>query len=307
MILAARFSASVLLSCGIVLPLSGALEAQTRSTATRSAVYWKPVEDALGRKGVASAGDVVRFGFPRSDLSVVLDGVTLSPALALGSWVAFKRMGDHVMAMGDLVLLEDEVSPVMASLQRDGIEQTALHNHVLDESPRVMYMHIRAIGNPTRIARAVKTALEFTQTPLGPPAAATPPVAMELDTVAIAKVMGVRGRVNGGVYQLSIPRTEKILEDKVELSAAMGVGTVINFQPVGAGKAAITGDFVLVGREVNRVIWALTENGIAVTAIHSHMISEQPRLFFMHFWAIDDAVKLARGLRTALDRTRRRR
>jgi hypothetical protein len=306
MIPAERFSATLLLSCGIVLWTAPTLAAQTRSTAAQSARYWKPVEDALGRKGVPGSGDVVRFGFPRSDLSVVLDGVTLTPALALGSWVAFKRIGDHVMVMGDLVLLDDEVATVMASLQQNGIEQTALHNHLLDESPRVMYMHIRAIGNPARIARAVKTALEFTQTPLGPPVT-TPPMAMDLDTSAIAKVMGVRGRVNGGVYQLSIPRPEKILEDKVELSPAMGVGTVINFQPVGAGKAAITGDFVLVGREVNRVIWALTENGIAVTAIHSHMISEQPRLFFMHFWAIDDAVKLARGLRTALDRTRRRR
>jgi hypothetical protein len=257
----------------------------------------------------------MRFGFPRTDLSVVLDGVSLNPALALGSWVAFKRVADHVMVMGDLVLLEDEVSPVMASLQRDGIEQTALHNHVLDESPRVMYMHIRAIGDPARIARAVKSALEFTQTPLGPPttaaAATAAPTAsaitFDLDTAAIAKVMGVRGRVSGGVYQLTIPRPEKILEEKVELSPAMGVGTVINFQPVGEGKAAITGDFVLVGREVNRVIWALTQNGIAVTAIHTHMLNEQPRLFFMHFWAIDDAVKLARGLRTALDRTRRRR
>jgi hypothetical protein len=305
MILAARISASILLTCGFVMSIADTVAAQPRPRITPSR-YWKAVEDVLGRKGVPSAGDVVRFGFPRSDLSVVLDGVTLSPALALGSWVSFKRIGDHVMVMGDLVLLDDEVASVMASLQQNGVEQTALHNHLLDESPRVMYMHIRAIGNPERIARAVKAALEFTQTPLEPPAT-TPPIAMELDTVAIAKAMGVRGRVNGGVYQLSIPRPEKILEDKVELSAAMGIATAINFQSIGAGRAAVTGDFVLIGREVNRVIWALTENGIAVTAIHSHMISEQPRLFFMHFWAIDDALKLARGLRTALDRTRRRR
>jgi len=306
MILAARFSAGVLLSCGLVISIAGKATAQARSTVTESRRYWKPVEDALGRKGVPSPGDVVKFGFPRRDLRVVLDGVTLNPALALGSWVAFKRIGDHVMAMGDLVLLDDEVASVMASLQQNGIEQTALHNHLLDESPRVMYMHIRAIGNPARIARAVKTALEFTQTPLGPPDTATP-VALDLDTAAIAKVVGVRGKMNGGVYQLSIPRREKILEDKMELTAAMGVATAINFQSIGSGRAAITGDFVLLGREVNRVIWALSENGIAVTAIHSHMISEQPRLFFLHFWAIDDAVKLARGLRAALDRTRRRR
>jgi hypothetical protein len=310
MILAARFSAGVLLICGIFLPLSGAVEAQKTRPKGTPPGYWKSVEDALGRKGVASTGDVVRFGFPRSDLSVVVDGVTLKSALALGSWVAFKRAGDHVMAMGDLVLLEDEVTPVMASLQENGIEQTALHNHILDETPRVMYMHIRAIGNPARIARAVKTALELTATPLGPPAKTTPATTdsfFSLDTIAIAKAMGVRGRMNGGVYQLSIPRAEKILDEKKEITPAMGVGTVINFQPLGEGKAAVTGDFVLLGREVNPVIWALTENGIAVTAIHSHMLNEQPRLFFMHFWAIDDAAKLARGLRAALDRTRRRR
>ena len=320
MILAARFSAVVPLICGIFLPISGAVEAQKARSKAAPPGYWKPVEEVLGRKGVSSAGGVVRFGFPRTDLNVVLDGVTLKPALALGSWVAFKRMGDHVMVMGDLVLLEDEVTPVMASLQENGVEQTALHNHLLDESPRVMYMHIRAIGNPGRIARAVKEALEFTQTPLGPPTIAAlttaaavtgaptePVTAFELDTAAIAKVMGVRGRTNGGVYQLGIPRREKILDEKRELTAAMGVATAINFQPVGEGKAAVTGDFVLIGREVNPVIWALSENGIAVTAIHSHMINEQPRLFFLHFWAIDDAVTLARGLRTALDRTRRRR
>jgi hypothetical protein len=314
MILAARISASILLTCGFVMSIADTVAAQPRPRITPSR-YWKAVEDVLGRKGVPSAGDVVRFGFPRSDLSVVLDGVTLSPALALGSWVSFKRIGDHVMVMGDLVLLDDEVASVMASLQQNGVEQTALHNHLLDESPRVMYMHIRAIGNPARIARAVKTALEFTETPLGPPTTAAPataaPIApattFDLDTAAIAKVMGVRGRTNGGVYQLSIPRREKILEEKREVTAAMGVATAINFQPVGEGKAAVTGDFVLLGREVNPVIWALSENGIAVTAIHSHMISEQPRLFFLHFWAIDDGVKLARGLRAALDRTRRRR
>lgn len=309
MTFATRLFARLLLSLGVVLAAVDPLGAQGKRTIPASR-YWKEVEDVFGRKGVASAGDVVRFGFPRGDLSVVVDGVTLKPALALGSWVAFKRMGDHVMAMGDLVLLEDEVTPVIASLQENGIEQTALHNHVLDETPRVMYMHIRAVGNPGRIARAVKTALESTATPLGPPAKATPVTTdsvFPLDTIAIAKAMGVRGRMNGGVYQMSIPRREKILDEKKEITPAMGVGTVINFQPVGEGKAAVTGDFVLLGREVNPVIWALTENGIAVTAIHSHMLNEQPRLFFMHFWAIDDAAKLARGLRAALDRTRRRR
>ena len=312
MISAARFSARVFLSCGIVTAIAGTAAAQAVPTVPRSSRYWRAVEDALGRKGTPNPGDVLKFSFPRSDLSVVVNGVTLKPALALGSWIAFKRIGDHVMVMGDLVLLDDEVASVMGSLQQNGIEQTALHNHLLHESPRVMYMHIRAIGNPARIARAVRTALGFTQTPLGPPATApatatATPTALDLDTAAIARAIGVRGKVNGGVYQLSIPRREKIREDKMEIPSAMGIATAINFQSTGAGKAVVTGDFVLLGREVNPVIWTLSENGIDVTAIHSHMTAEQPHLFFMHFWANDDAAKLARGLRAALDRTGARR
>jgi hypothetical protein len=312
MISAARFSARVLLICGIVTPLGGSAAAQTAPTAAQTARYWKPVEDALGRKGTPNPGGVLKFSFPRSDLRVVLNGVILKPALALGTWVAFKRIGDHVMVMGDLVLLDSEVASVMGSLQQNGVEQTALHNHLLRESPRVMYMHIRAIGNAVRIAKAVRTALEFTQTPLAPapaaPAAATAaPAALDLDTAAIAKVMGVRGKVNGGVYQLTFPRLEKIRQEKMDIPPGMGIATVINFQSTGAGKAVVTGDFVLLGREVNPVIWSLSENGIEVTAIHSHMIGEEPRLFFMHFWANDDVGKLARGLRAALERTRARR
>lgn len=308
MTFSARAAALVLLAAGTVTAFAGGAAAQTSA-------YWKPVEDALGRKGTVNPNGVLKFSFPRSDLTVVVDGVTLKPALALGSWVAFKRIGGHVMMMGDLVLLDDEVAPVMVSLQENGVEQTALHNHLLNESPHVMYMHIKAIGNPSRIAKAIRTALEASETPLGPPTTTAAPTTAAvttmppsvLDTAAIARIIGVRGRTNGGVYQLSIPRREKIKEDKMEIPSSMGLATAINFQPTGAGTAAITGDFVLLGREVNPVIWALSENGIEVTAIHSHMIVEQPRLFFMHFWANDDAAKLARGLRAALDRTRGRR
>jgi hypothetical protein len=314
---AARFCARVLLGGSILSAFVGNAGAQRTPTAAQSSRYWKAVEDALGRKGTVNPGGVLKLSFPRSDLRVVLNGVILKPALALGSWVAFKRIGDHVMVMGDLVLLDGEVASVMGSLQQNGVEQTALHNHLLHESPRVMYMHIRAIGNAVRIARAVRTALEFTQTPLEPAAAApvaaaaaaapAPPAALDLDTGAIAKIMGVRGKVNGGVYQLTFPRVEKIRQEKVDLPPSMGIATAINFQSTGARKAAVTGDFVLLGREVNPVIWTLSENGIEVTAIHSHMIGEEPRLFFMHFWANDDAAKLARGLKAALERTKTRR
>lgn len=311
MISPARLSLRVLLGGSIALAVAGSAAAQAAPKVTLSSRFWRPVEEALGRKGTANPGGVLKFSFPRSDLVVVLNGVTLKPALALGSWVAFQRIGDHVMVMGDLVLLDAEVTSVMASLQQNGVEQTALHNHLLRESPRVMYMHIRAIGSAERIARAVRTALEFTQTPLAPaaaaPAVAAPAAVVDLDTATIARVMRVRGRMNGGVYQLSIPRREKIRQDKAEIPQSMGIATAINFQSTGAGKAAITGDFVLLGREVNPVIWALSENGIEVTAIHSHMIGEEPRLFFMHFWGNDSVAKLTRGLRAALERTRGRR
>jgi hypothetical protein len=310
MISVTAFSARILLIGTSLTVFGGSAAAQTAPTAAQAARYWKPVEDALGRKGTTNPGGVLKFSFPRSDLRVVLSGVILKPALALGTWVAFKRIGDHVMVMGDLVLLDSEVAAVMGSLQQNGVEQTALHNHLLRESPRVMYMHIRAIGNAVRIAKAVRTALEFTQTPLAAPtapAAAAGSAALDLDTASIARVMGVRGKVNGGVYQLTFPRLEKIRQEKMDIPPAMGIATAINFQSTGAGKAAVTGDFVLLGREVNPVIWALGENGIEVTAIHSHMIGEEPRLFFMHFWANDDVGKLARGLKAALDRTRARR
>lgn len=297
------------LLCVSALTISAApLTAQKRTpppkpfpASTRTAI-----EAALGKKGTALPAGVLKFGFPRSDLHVVANGVTIRPAFALGSWVAFQRVGDHAMVMGDLVLLEGEVESVMASLQQNGVEQTALHNHLLGESPRVMYMHIHAIGNPARIARAIRSAIEFTATPLtapAPSAVATPAIPLDLDTAAIATALGARGTVNGGVYQVSFPRREKIREEKQEIPPSMGVSTSINFQSTGAGKAAITGDFVLLGREVNPVLWTLAQSGIRVTAIHSHMLAEQPRLYFMHFWGNDDAVKLARGIRAALRTT----
>jgi hypothetical protein len=260
---------------------------------------WSKVDSVFARKGAPQPGDVMKYSFPRSDLNVSARGVKLKPAFALGSWVAFKRQGASSMAMGDLVLTENEVSSVMSRLQAGGVEETALHNHVLGESPRVMYMHIEAHGDEVKIASAIRHALESTGTPLTPPAAAQSQP-LDLDTTAVSTALGYRGKVNGGVYQVSVARAEKVLENAMEIPPSMGVATAINFQPTGGGKAAMTGDFVMTAGEVNKVIRALQANGIQPTALHSHMLGESPRLFFMHFWADDDAVKLARGLRTAL-------
>jgi hypothetical protein len=270
-----------------------------------AASTWGAVEDALGRKGAMQPNNVIKFAFPRSDLSVTIGVVTLKPAFALGSWVAFKQLGKgRAIAMGDLVLTEDEIGAVMGTLQAGGVEQTALHNHVVGESPHVMYMHISGHGDPGKIARTIHDALAQSKTPLGPGAPPSAASAADLDTAGVARALGIAGKLNGVVYQVSVPRTEKITEMGTEVFPSMGVATAINFQPTGGGKAAITGDFVLRGSEVNPVIRALRDHGIQPTALHSHLLDETPRLYFMHFWANDDAVTLAKGLRAALDRTK---
>ena len=267
------------------------------------AADWKPIEQALGKAGAVQPGDVYKVGLPRTDLQVNVNGVQVKPPLALGSWVAFKKMGNMTAVMGDLVLTEDEVTPVLAKLQDGGVELTALHNHVLHESPRVIYMHIHAMGEAVAIGKAIHDALALSKTPFAAPSAAAPAQDLGIDTKQIDQIMGSSGKVNGGVYQFSVARAEKIMDGSMEIPPAMGVAHAINFQPTDAGKAAITGDFVLIGSEVNPVIQAMRQNGIAVTAVHSHMLTEEPRLFFMHFWANDDVLKLARGLRAALDKT----
>jgi hypothetical protein len=273
--------------------------------ATAQEVDWAKVDAAFGRKAAAVGGDVHRYGFPRTDLQVTLDGVAIKPAFALGGWVAFKPAHGGAMAMGDIVLLESEINPVMAKLIASGLDITAVHNHLLRASPATFYMHIAGHGDAVQLATAIKDALAVSKTPLAPPAAppATPP-AIDLDTAQLDQIIGVKGSANGGVYGFGIPRKDKITEDGMTLAPAgpLGLATGINFQPTGNAKAAITGDFVLLGDEVNPVLKTLRQNGIEVTALHSHMLGEQPRLYFMHFWANDDAIKLAKGLRAALDK-----
>jgi hypothetical protein len=267
-------------------------------------IDWQKVDDALGRKPAVS-GDVHRYGFPRTDLSVTLDGVTIKPALALGGWVAFKPMYGETMVMGDLVLLESEINPVMLKLIEGGLEITAVHNHLLRASPATFYMHVGGHGDPAKMAAVIRDALGASKTPLATPTAAAPPPAVDLDTAQLDQIIGVKGQANGGVYQFAVPRRDPVTESGMPITPVgpMGVAIAIGFQPTGGGKAAITGDFVLTNDEVNPVIRALRANGIDVTAVHSHMLDEQPRLFFLHFWANDDALKLAKGLRAALDKT----
>jgi uncharacterized protein DUF1259 len=256
----------------------------TATVAYAQEIDWQKVDAALGRSAAVTA-DVHRYGFPRSDLQVTVDGVTIRPSLALGGWAAFKPAHGGVMVMGDLVLLDTEINPVMNKLIEGGLEISAIHNHILRGNPPTYYMHIGGHGDPVKMATAIRTALAESKTPLTAPTPGTPP-AIDLDTAQLDQIIGAKGQNNGGVYAFGVPRRDPI-----------------NFQPTGGGKAAITGDYVLATTEVDPVVKTLRANGIEVTAIHSHMLSEQPRLIFLHFWANDDALKLARGLRAALDKT----
>ena len=282
-------------ACGVVLSTVAAAQAQ--------GIDWAKIDATFGRTA-AVAGEVHRYGFPRTDLQVTLEGVTIRPAFALGGWIAFQPMRDTAMVMGDLVLLQTEVNPVMAKLLEGGVEVTAIHNHLLRAEPMTFYMHVGGHGDPVKMAETIRNALAVSKTPLTPAAAPATPPAIDLDTAQLDQIIGAKGAANGGVYQFNVLRRDPITEGGMMVGAAvMGGATAINFQPTGGGKAAITGDFVLIGTEVTDVLRTLRSNGIEVTAIHSHMLTETPRIIFMHFWANDDAIKLAKALRAALDKT----
>ena len=287
----------------------GLLIAVAVPTAARGAdPDWKAVEQALGKTGQMQAGDVYRIGMPRTDLNVTVKGVPVKAGFALGSYAAFKQVGDHAMVMGDLVLLDQEVPAVMSGLLAGGLEVTAVHNHLNEMSPHVMYMHYGGHGDAVQMARALRQALSASETPLGAAqAAAAPTAGPALDTKAIEQALGRSGRDMGaGVFQVTAPRAEAITEMGQALLPAMGVVTVMNFQPTSDGKAAITGDFVLIDKEVNAVAKTLRQHGVDVTAIHNHALMDTPRLFYMHFWANDDPTKLAQALKAALDQTNSR-
>jgi hypothetical protein len=282
-------------------PLFAILAATALSASASAAdTDWSKVDQAIGKRGAAQPGGVYKFGLPRSDLKVTVDGVAIKPTLALGSWLAFQPAGSETMVMGDLVLTDTEISPVMKRLIDDGMQITAIHNHLLRTSVPVFYMHVGGHGDAVKLAETLHAALALSKTPLTQ-GAATPPPPVEMDTAAIEKTLGFKGTANGGVYQFSVPRAESISEGGMAVPPSMGTAIAINFQPTGGGKAATTGDFVLLGSEVNPVLKTLRQHGIEVTALHSHMIDDSPHLFFMHFWANDDALKLAQGLRAALD------
>jgi hypothetical protein len=266
---------------------------------------WSAVEKVFGKKGTVQ-DNVFKISYPRSDLKVKVGDFSVAPALALGSWIgivknsASMKMDGEAMMMGDLVLLEKEVGPVISKLLSQNLQVTAIHNHLLNEQPAIKYIHFSGKGDAEKLATEIKSVLEVTGTPLSSPPAQTqqtPP-----DWSAVEAVLGSSGKKNGNLLQYSFARNEKLTESGMEMPAYMGMAIAINFQ-MSDSKAAITGDFVLLDKEVNPVLKALTDNGIAVTAIHNHMLYDNPRLFMMHFWAVDDPGNLAKGLKAALDLT----
>ena len=270
---------------------------------SRAQVDSASLEKVFGRKGTVQ-GDVFKVTFPRSDLKVSINDFTVAPGLALTSWIAFMTMGSQTMMIGDLVMQDDEVSKVVNKLVSLKLDITAIHNHLVNEKPAIKYLHFSGEGNAIVLAEEIKSVLTLTGTPMTSPAApATPP---QIDWSGVETLLGNKGKHNGKLLQYSFPRKEKLTESGMEMPPAIGMATAINFQMEG-DKAGITGDFVLLPEEVNPVVKALTENGIAVTAIHNHMLFDNPRLFMLHFWAVDDPGKLAAGLKAALDKTNSKR
>jgi hypothetical protein len=259
------------------------------------------IDETLGRTGQKS-GDIYRVSFPRTDLHVIADGVAIKPGLALGSWAAFAGTDEHASVMGDLVLLPDEIDGVMRKLRSAGFEISAVHNHLDQETPQVMYMHYMGRGEATDLAKSLRSALAGSKTPVGPPGASAAAEATPSWVQTVNTTLGAQGKWAGGVLSFGIPRSEPIMEDGMALSGAQGVAESINFQEASPGKVATTGDFVLIAHEVNPVISALLEHNIRVTALHTHMLTEHPRIFFMHFWAVGPPESVGLGIKAALDK-----
>jgi uncharacterized protein DUF1259 len=275
------------------------LLAQAHTPSPQSGLDTAAIARTIGRQGQLQ-GDVYKISLPRTDLDVRVGDVKIRAGLALGSWVAFRATGADAIVDGDLVLTEREVDPAVARLFASGLQITALHNHLVGETPRIMYLHVWGTGNAAKLATGVRAALDATATPLDAP---TTPTADEGDLHAdvIQQRLGVTGTVRGGVLSISVPRHEKITMMGMEMPPSMGMATALNFQSAGNGTIVATGDFVLAGDEVNPVAKALSTHEIGVRALHNHMIHGTPELYFMHFWGSGTPEKVADGLRAALD------
>jgi len=280
-----------------------ALIALSLGQASADGLNTSAIDAAFGRSGQMLAGDVYKVGFPRKDLHVVVEGVDIKPGLALGSYAVFKQYGGSAMLMGDLVLLASEVEPVMKSLGQSGLQITALHNHLLGASPMVFYMHYAGMGDAGKLATLLKQALQLSATPLGPPGPAASPQPAWFET-PVEQALGHQGKVAGGVLSISVPRAVDETFGGMTIPAAMGTAQTMNFQDAGNGKIATTGDFSLTADEVAPVVRVLRDHNVDVEALHMHMLDDNPRLFYLHWWAVGDPATVASGLKAALDHIR---
>ncbi|TAL62160.1 MAG: DUF1259 domain-containing protein [Bacteroidetes bacterium] len=260
---------------------------------------WSNVEKVFGKKGNVQ-NNIFKITFPRSDLKVKVGDFSVAPGLALTSWIGFMKMGNMTTMMGDLVVLDKEVPPAISKLIAEGLQISALHNHIINEVPAIKYIHYSGSGDAVSLATKIRSVIEITGTPLISSPAQTQSV--NPDWSEVESFLGTTGKRNGNLLLYSFPRNEKLTESGMDMPAYMGMATGINFQ-MAENKAAITGDFVLLADEVNPVLKALVGNGIQVTAIHNHMLYDNPRLFMLHFWAVDEPGKLAKGLKEAIDKT----
>lgn len=255
----------------------------------------------------ARGPEAFKLSVPQNDLDVTVDGFSIIPPMGMGSWVAFAPTGDadEMLAMGDVVVREEEIGPIQRELVGRGLTVTALHNHFVRESPAIMYMHIRGTGPRGSLRSDVEAVLGRVEEFRGvdPSAASADEVVNTLDTDRIAEILGHSGETTRGVYKVTIGRPDvRLTNGDVEVTTGMGFNTWAAWQGT-PQRAAVAGDFVMLEDEVARVIDALVTNGIEVVAVHNHMVREEPRVFFLHYWATGPAQELARGLRAALDRT----
>ena len=283
-----RFRLLILL---IGLMISGTVLAQSLDTSK--------IDSALGRSG-QKTGEVYKLSFPRTDLHVSVNGLAIKPGLALGSWAAFMGSDDKAMVMGDLVLLPDEVNPVIEKLRAAKFEVLAIHNHLIDETPRVMYVHYMGQGPAQELATSLHTALSASKTPLGRPAPAAAEQTAPDWAKAVDESVGRKGTFKGGVLSYAVPRADSVTAEGMTIPPAAGLAESINFQAANSGNVATTGDFVLTAEEVNPVLSELQAHHILVTALHSHMLNEQARLFFMHFWGVGSPQSVGGGIAAAL-------
>jgi hypothetical protein len=262
------------------------------------------IENILGMKGTEKDGQY-KVTVPQNDLNIEVDGFKIIPPMGLGSWAAFAPASGGAMLMGDIVVTEDDLKPVQQEVIRQGLTVTAIHNHFVRNEPDVMYMHIGGMGDEETLAKGVKAVFDKVKEIRGgnPAEGKATEVKNTLDTKKIADILGHSGEMNRGVYKVTIGRPDVALKEHgAPVSTFMGFNTWAAWQGT-RERAAVAGDFTMLEDEVAPVIKALVENGIEVVALHNHMVHEEPRIFFLHYWGVGEAEKLAKGLKAALDQT----